>query len=104
MQPPPSPQYVQPAPAPQYVQPAPPPQTQILLVEQSAADAVPTQMGSAVAARSNNLDEAVEAEQLIAIGACCCTITSCYCAFPECLGCYSKGVLTCLDIECLACK
>mmetsp|Transcript_4050 Transcript_4050/g.6424 ORF Transcript_4050/g.6424 Transcript_4050/m.6424 type:complete len:300 (+) Transcript_4050:84-983(+) len=34
----------------------------------------------------------------------CCTIDSCYCDFPACLGCYRKGVCLCCEGEMIQCK
>lgn len=35
---------------------------------------------------------------------CCCGVCSFYFVFPDCIGCWSKGTLCCLDIEALCCK
>ena len=48
--------------------------------------------------------EAPDPEDLTACCALCCIITSCYRKFPECCGCYSKGIFTCLEVEQLCCK
>jgi len=43
-------------------------------------------------------------EDLYPCAACCCTLISCYCNWPKCLGCYEKGTVVCLEIEGLCCK
>jgi hypothetical protein len=44
-------------------------------------------------------DGAVKGDDIVIFNALCCAIDSCFCKFPECLGCYSKRVLMCLESE-----
>jgi len=50
------------------------------------------------------MKEAPNPEELTPFASCCCVITSCYCSLPKCLGVYSKGLFTCLQVEVLCCK
>ena len=43
-------------------------------------------------------------EDMKVFGACCCTILSCYAAWPACLGTYAKGVVACCKLELMMCK
>jgi len=43
-------------------------------------------------------------EDLCACAACCCTLISCYWKYPNCLGCYEKGTVVCLELEGVCCK
>ena len=54
--------------------------------------------------KSTSLPGAPKAEHLVPFAACCCSILTCYKKFPDCLGCYNKGTLTCLECEMLCCK
>ena len=34
----------------------------------------------------------------------CCTIASCYCVWPDCIGCVNKGECCCFEFDNKACK
>lgn len=43
-------------------------------------------------------------EHLIPYGASCCTIDSCFLKFPDCIGCYDKGICLVCEWESTGCK
>jgi hypothetical protein len=43
-------------------------------------------------------------EDMCPFMACCCSNVSCYQKFPDCIGCYSQGVCTCIELELMMCK
>ena len=47
---------------------------------------------------------AVPPEDLIPFCACICCVTSCYTAFPDCIGCVGRSVCLCLYSEFHVCK
>ena len=59
---------------------------------------------SVAPAFKTSMADAPDPKDLRPCMACCCTILSCYVAFPQCIGCYSKGVFTCIETESVACK
>jgi hypothetical protein len=38
------------------------------------------------------------------VQACCCSINSCYCVWPDCFGCTSEGIFLCIEEETKCCK
>ena len=45
--------------------------------------------------QKTNMDEAPKNSELCPCAACCCVAYSLYAVFPDCLGCYFKGVACC---------
>merc|ERR1712008_178134 len=41
----------------------------------------------------------VKVEDLMVCEACCCSLTSCFCKFPDCIGCKTEGICCCLQVE-----
>ena len=56
------------------------------------------------AAKTSSMEGSPKQEHMYPFMSCCCTVPSCYCKFPDCIGCYGQGVFTCLELEILACK
>lgn len=48
--------------------------------------------------------ESSPADKLITMNASCCTIDSCFCSLPECVGVYAKGICLICEWERVACK
>mmetsp|Transcript_79584 Transcript_79584/g.184733 ORF Transcript_79584/g.184733 Transcript_79584/m.184733 type:complete len:150 (+) Transcript_79584:86-535(+) len=46
----------------------------------------------------------VNVADLIVCGACCCSISSLFCKFPDCLGCKVEGICCCCQVEQGCCK
>jgi len=53
---------------------------------------------------SNRPDGGLAKDDAIIYGACCCTLESCLCSWPECCGCYNKGAILCIENEFYSCK
>mmetsp|Transcript_150783 Transcript_150783/g.420301 ORF Transcript_150783/g.420301 Transcript_150783/m.420301 type:complete len:153 (-) Transcript_150783:86-544(-) len=46
----------------------------------------------------------VKAQDLLVCGGCCCSFSSLYLKFPDCIGCKTEGICCCFQIEQAACK
>ena len=55
--------------------------------------------------QKTTLNEAPKAKEMCPCMGCCCVAFSLYPVFPDCIGCYSKGVAcACIEVEQLCCK
>jgi hypothetical protein len=42
--------------------------------------------------------------ELIPFSACCCSVSSCFCKFPDCIGVETSGTLVCFNVDAVCCR